>query len=775
VKKYTILAIVIFSLCFTNIFAQNNEKGITTDIPSNIIYKVSGQLDPVQIIPIKNILDPSIRGITQTGITGEFEVSGTLGLASSDMNITPQESKNLALTDYSGWILTDSVFLYSFIQAGKNLGVKINIKNRKLEIISPNTLSTEAQQAVAKSPKWIRQELINTLSGLSQNRQNEFAEIINNAAENLIDEIAFSIAYSSSAFLNSSYCFPQLFLENAQLIYKHDSDLNYVQIVDYGTPSKDEDYYSTVKYWKVDAVKGKIQIEVPKEIYYMYIVHPKITDEMQTYINPNLVETNYSGSHTNNIAAPPAGVFWRDYLYTHTEEKSGTVGEMYPILKDSVSACDVIWDDKNEQKQAVRAITNWINDVMDFTSKQERPHQPVRIYDLHIGRCGEYEDLTAAAARACLIPCRGIDASSIDHVWNEFWDEKWEQWEPVNNSFKSPLAYITWDTMGAVTARQSCGVHEYVTDTYNNNQNSKFTITALDANGKPIDGAVIKVYSNYYSEGQNYIIFDTYGISDNDGKCSFILGKNKFYYIRLESELGNNPLNNNQVLQINTTFSGVNMSYDYNISAPKSQSNTLTETTIPEDNLNDFMLKINLSVERQAINWKNLMNDLANETTYCKSEKEKDINLIIVDEENYNKFIAGQNYVAYRQITSNSELEFSIPAEKDWYVLLNNGMINNLQLSKAIFALYKDPNVGVVENLQQINKSFIYPSPAHDYINASSYFGCQYMIYDLLGICVQSGAIDSENINVGNLPTGFYTIQFFKVGEQKIIEKLMKE
>jgi len=68
----------------------------------------------------------------------------------------------------------------------------------------------------------------------------------------------------------------------------------------------------------------------------------------------------------------------------------------------------------------------------------------------------------------------------------------------------------------------------------------------------------------------------------------------------------------------------------------------------------------------------------------------------------------------------------------------------------------------------------IFPNPTRDYINTAAYLGWQYQIYDLLGSCVQSGMIDAENINVTSLPTGFYTVRFFKEGKQ-VMEKMMKE
>ncbi len=77
------------------------------------------------------------------------------------------------------------------------------------------------------------------------------------------------------------------------------------------------------------------------------------------------------------------------------------------------------------------------------------------------------------------------------------------------------------------------------------------------------------------------------------------------------------------------------------------------------------------------------------------------------------------------------------------------------------------------ESIKEKHTSF-YPNPARDFINTTAYLGWQYQIYDLLGSCVQTGLIDSENINVASLPAGFYTIRFFKEGKQ-VVQKMMKE
>ncbi|MCK4653188.1 MAG: transglutaminase domain-containing protein, partial [Candidatus Cloacimonetes bacterium] len=389
-------------------------------------------------------------------------------------------------------------------------------------------------EAIEKSPAWMRADLENVFCQLSDTDQAIWAGVINDAFDPFIDEIAFSIANSSVAFLSSIYSSPDLFTENAILIYLTDNDLEYVEIVDYGTSTTDENYYSTTLYWKMDELGQQVQVEVPKEIYYMYLVHPKITDEISAYIDPDIIENN--NTHTNNIVDPPDGIFWRNFLYNYSDTG-------YPRLKDMLETCPTVWDASlTTDDDAILTITEWVNESMSFTSNYERPHQPVRIYRKHIGRCGEHADLTAAACRSALIPCTSILAISSDHTWNEFWDEEWIHWEPVNNSINDPLVYESGNPhrFASVFEIKSNGYLTPVTATYSE-ETATIIIYALDNNGDPIDGAKITLKVPGW---------DNWGYTDNEGKYTFIVGEGRTYYARMDSEIGNDPINTSQVYEI---------------------------------------------------------------------------------------------------------------------------------------------------------------------------------------------------------------------------------
>jgi len=681
--------------------------------------------------------------------------------------------------------LNDSVFLKKLLPAGQNLGVKINVATRKFEIISPYNLTDEAKAAVQKAPKWIRNELERTLSQLYQNRQIELANIINNSNDPYIDEIAYAIAYSSTVYLNGPYCYPQLFIDNAQDIYSHDTHLNYVEVVDYGTSDTDEDYYSTLKYYKIDADNNKIQIEVPKEIYYEYVVHPKITDEIPAYIDAQAVEYGSNNSHTLNITGPETGKFWRDYLFNHTEERIDVSGTYYPVLKESMSQCEVLWDETNIKSSAVKEITNWINDVMDFTSGAERPHQPIRIYSLHIGRCGEHEDLAAAVARACIIPCRGIEAYSSDHVWNEFWDEQWWQWEPVNNSYKDFYCYSKgWKKkFGSIFARESPGAVVSVTDSYCENT-SQLTIYALDANNKPIDGALVQIAAqgtikNPNPQEPDPIIYDTYGTTDNEGKCIFAVDSNVNYFARVDCSIGSSPSASNSVIPLmqNTL---PDTSYQFFIGISNSMPRAkFTNINIPSDTTVLFSLKVNYTLHNSLI--KNFMyfDDLNNQRIYSKGPVIKP-NIFITDEENFNKMV---NNIDFQAISKTNEaisnsFSFNINSEeKNWYCIFNNdNILNNYASFSASFALYLSPLLSVENNKIEDNFEIsIFPNPVtneaqitfniqnRSLVNLEIVNSNGYVVNSIVNTQLEKGEykynFQCNDINMNSLNSGIYLLR----------------
>ncbi|MBM4399902.1 MAG: T9SS type A sorting domain-containing protein, partial [Candidatus Cloacimonetes bacterium] len=417
---------------------------------------------------------------------------------------------------------------------------------------------------------------------------------------------------------------------------------------------------------------------VPQDIYYWYIVHPKITDEIPAYINPAITENN--SSHSNNISPPPDGKFWRSYLYTVQEAA-------YPVLRDTLMQCQTAFNRTGTAGDAIRAIQWWINSTMSFTSNAERPHQPVRIYKKHFGRCGEYADYTSAVSRIALIPCTSILSASTDHTWNEFWEDGWVQWEPVNGYINTPLVYENgWGKVfGTVFEIRSDGYLSSVTDRYSEGTAS-ITIVVKDSLNRPIDGARVILGIN-----ESGIRVDMIGFTDNNGVVNFIVGENRHYYARVESSVGIFPTNPGTYQSlVDNSVNGGQYSYQMVLTLPKPVPQ-VTEIPAPPDLVDDWRFVIQFNTPNQIlygkVTWDDLSANGASPYFYKGIAAPGRINLLMTDADNYLFYgidHTAQAIFASMDVMSGSG-DFPILNNQDWFAFLDNSsQVANAQLVTGV-------------------------------------------------------------------------------------------
>lgn len=403
-----------------------------------------------------------------------------------------------------------------------------------------------------------------------------YARAILGASQNLVDEISFSIAHSAVEALRQSS--PELYVENARSLYENDLYIDYAQIIDYAD-------YSTVRYTVNQS--GKLSsYELPRDIYYWYIVHPKITDEMPLYIDPD--ET--SGS-VNQSARPPDGKFWRNYIFFNadsayppdpaTDANGDGVPDFHypktmspPLLKDLLAGVKTMWnctaynspagfdnDGMNNSHpfdygdHAIEKVSNWVMKTLPLNEQEsadgERPIQPVRIARGHNGNCGELGDLTVAAARAALIPAVEVSMLGEDHVWIEFYERGWHQWDNYWSDSGSVIDnfmnyWVGWGHRGGsgISGWRGDDYEFPVTSDYiPPPSQSHVTINVKDSAGYPVDGARVVVMSHWMAESQQPKTGITYpfpaiwNYTDGKGSTTFVLAHNNFT-IEVTSKLG---------------------------------------------------------------------------------------------------------------------------------------------------------------------------------------------------------------------------------------------
>ena len=592
-----------------------------------------------------------------------------------------ESSDNNQPVNREEWEIIDSLKINKLLSPGNHLGAYYDNMDNSLKVISnQGELTSESVAAVNKSPNWIKADLENVLSQLSIQKQLIWANVINEAIDPYIDEIAFTIANLSVQHLESDFSYTQLVSENAELIYDIDEDLNYVEVLDYGTSLTDGDYYSTTRYWKEDANGVLQQIEVPRDIYYWYIVHPKITDEIPSYIDPAHSESN--STHNNNIADPPLGMFWRNFLYNHNDAG-------YPKLKYMLQNCDIAWNGTNlSADNAVGATENWIAQSMVFTSDNERPHQPVRIYRKHIGRCGEHADLRAAALRIALIPGTSILTISTDHTWNEFWDEEWIHYD--GGSVNNPLLYENgWGKVHAsVFEIRSDGVLNPVSERYSG-EYATFTMYAFDGEGTPIDGArfILGV-----RDGTD-IRFDNAGYTDKEGKYVFTVGEGREYLAKMQSVLGDDPISGAYAQLVENAEAGEEYAFQFTSWDPM-PTVPYSAITPAESTTDDYKIMVEYDVPTQVVSGDVIMDDVHNSVFY-HSMNNGSINFFMADLIWFSNYYAGFAFDTFNNVINmdSGSADFDVPYGDWWYAFFDNSYrLNNPQKIIGDIKLYNYDN-----------------------------------------------------------------------------------
>ncbi|MBM3332403.1 hypothetical protein FJY68_11250 [candidate division WOR-3 bacterium] len=432
--------------------------------------------------------------------------------------VAPASELRLLPSD-SGWTLIDSMVMHAMIPAGQRMAVVFDSATESLrDTLLPEFLNDSAKMAVAIAPDWLQDDLADKFRRLGAAQQSRYAEVILNCPDKrYYDEICFQVAHLAPGTLSSMNA--QILADNVQQAYQVDPELQYVDIVDYGDAMQGGDYYSTTKY-RVRVQSETTWVEIPRDIYYWWVIMPKGTDELPQYV---------------------MDYFWREYLFYCND--SG-----YPLLREKLAPTQLFWDGRKhawgggfeDTMQAVAVVGRWAALTMPRGAEGNRPIQPVTIAHEHNGNCGEMQDLLQAAARTALIPCGGVNDINEDHVWNEvWWDNLFIPYanDPTTHIADSGCAYekkyggskdcsAIWDWRNDGWQRSVIGTYSDV---------CTLTVQVYDSCLRPVDGEIVKLSSEAWGGGMINCFF---GVTDRSGRYTTVLGDNQNYYLTLSGPLG---------------------------------------------------------------------------------------------------------------------------------------------------------------------------------------------------------------------------------------------
>ncbi|MGA1822279.1 MAG: Ig-like domain-containing protein [Thermoplasmatota archaeon] len=541
------------------------------------------------------------------------------------------------------WDIWDTYSDNVWIGPGDSFHVMIDSASHGIIVKEQEPLADACYDALESIPVWLRSNLTYKFGLLPQSDQTALANlIINSPDERFVDEIAFCIAHSSLETLRDDYFFPEILTHNARLVYDTDQYLDYVEIIEL-------DDRTTLRYKSEDNSTW----DLPADLYYWYVVHPKLGDELPTYVDPDYNYVTDPPFDRNYGTPPPTGKFWRDRFFNHN--KTGQ-----PLLKDSLSNANTLLD-------GIKAINGWISRSMTFTSDNERPVQPVRIYEKGIGRCGEYQDMRCAAARTALIPVVPTMNSAEDHVWNEFWDGRWIHWD---GTIDNPMMYERgWGkTISSVWNMRPDGYIWSVTGKYSSTCTLKARV--VDSNGLPADGALVAIETeNYY---QNDIKTTTIWDSVTyDGNMSLEIGDGRNFWASAEGyDLGSDPPG---ILGPELIISDSEEGEEYEVLFELPQS-APSLPVIQENDMPDVDGGYRIEIEYRVVN--NILRGRNRMTgdRYDLFGAEGDVDFFIADDMNFRAYERGLGFNGYElsERSGSGATKFNITEEGDWYGVLSN-------------------------------------------------------------------------------------------------------
>jgi hypothetical protein len=552
-----------------------------------------------------------------------------------------------------------------------------------------------------------------------------YAMAIVSAEPRIVDELAFSIAHSAVEALRASN--PGLYLENARSLYENDQYIDYAQIVDYAD-------CSTIRY-TVNESGRHVSYELPGDIYYWYIVHPRITDEMPTYIDP----AQPSGS-ANETAPPPTGKFWRNYIFFNADNAyppdpptdlngdgvpdfhyPGTMAP--PLLKDLLAGVKTVWNCTPYNSpggfdsaginnshpfdygdHAIEKVSNWVMKTLPLNEQEsgdgERPVQPVRLLHHHNGNCGELGDLTVAAARAALIPAVQVSMLAEDHVWIQFYERGWHQWDnywsdggAVVDNFMN--YWVGWGLRGGsgISAWRGDDFEFDVTGNYiPPPSQSHITVNVRDAGGYPVDGARVVMMSHWMAESQqqqqeliSYPFPAIWNFTDPDGSATFVLAHNNFT-IEVVSKLGR--------AAVNKTYIGVGENRMFNLTLPGRLPYPAPRTSPFSSDVSGGMVMADI---HSTDGEQRPPNPEVGTTSVQPILAGLGVDFLVMNRDNFSKYLSGQP--AAMEVWSGGDFKpfEEISTNDTWFIVLSNERTletsQKVHLKLEVSKIYHSPSV----------------------------------------------------------------------------------
>jgi hypothetical protein len=423
-----------------------------------------------------------------------------------------------------------------------------------------------------------------------------YDSLLEECPPNLYDEVAFCIAHTPANVLRTIVRMGQedIFIRNAQMIYKVVEELNYVKLKEY-------DDFTTCVFRTEDG-----EVELPREDYYWYVVHPRTLFELPVAVDASWWEQSYEvrdmeqkdwWTHEVDSKTFYEGenrVFWREGIYENDsfgETVVSAVGSSSTLNEAITNLHKLI---KHNDEDSYNIFGYLTGDLY-----------PWHIFMKHYGSCGEQSQLFSSCAKTVLIPNYIVINMGEDHQWNEVWSPKgWTHFdvnmaEPMNDARKYEHGWnktvstvIGWrpddyffPTTSTVLNREYDD-RDYISD-YGYTDTASVDFNVFDVHREPVEGAMIFIRSGWRE--RNAISF--WGYTNANGKMHADLGYEPYYIIDCITPYGTTGLSRFVVEEgisynVNLNVPGVSLSERTELESVQS---TQSSKTVTIDNVSEYL------------------------------------------------------------------------------------------------------------------------------------------------------------------------------------------
>jgi hypothetical protein len=327
-----------------------------------------------------------------------------------------------------------------------------------------------------------------------------------------------------------------------------------------------------------------------------------------------------------------------------------------------------------------------------------RPIQPVTIAYWQDGNCGEYQDMQTAAGRTALIPTISVSAHANDHVWNEFYERRWIEWQAEDEQVDHPWGHDSWTGGLAALHTWRGDGHGWTDSTALYSPTCELVVTITDANGYPVDGARVDVASEPYNilcDNHDYVYQVARGHTDDQGQVTFVLGDNnaepapcRMYYVRVHTPWADYPSSGYvQVIshpQPETTYYWSHQFTESSV--PRLSISTASE---PPDPLVDNLLEVAYSISDEYAFGDGYITGI----DYRDAMQPGNVDFFFVDDANYGLLTTDLPFEGHGIAidSASAEAELVAPAAGDWYAVWSNEAgVNFDQVVDATVSLYSN-------------------------------------------------------------------------------------